>query len=126
MDRVWQVLKLEWTALDRLRREQKSTDIDGVVHEGDIDELSQLQGQAARAAQGPDEIMVDAMAQDEEAEVDAMLSMFEAHAPSPPPRRPDSPAFSDDEDYDRLFAGFLPRQEHGPEDLVLSGQMDLS
>ncbi|KAI2627338.1 hypothetical protein GGS26DRAFT_137491 [Hypomontagnella submonticulosa] len=118
-----EALKLEWSILDRRRREQKDTDLDGMVYEDEIDDIAELQ---RHAAQNPDDVMVDAIAQEEEEELNAMLSMLETHHSSQPPAGPGSPALSDDEDYDDIFMDFLSRQENSSQHFVSSGQMDIS
>jgi hypothetical protein len=73
-----------------------------------------------------DEMMVDSHAREEEAELDAMLSMYEAPSSSQAPARPDSPCLSDDDDYDSLFMDLLSQQGQSSQDIVLSGEMDMS
>ncbi|KAI1370162.1 hypothetical protein F4677DRAFT_439149 [Hypoxylon crocopeplum] len=119
-----EALKLEWSILDRRRREQKNTDLDGMVFENEIEDIQELQG----SSQDPDDMMVDAIAQEEEQELNAMLSMYEAQSLQPPPE-PSSPAslaLSEDEDYDSLFMDLLSQQERSSQDFVSSGQMDIS
>ncbi|KAI0134086.1 hypothetical protein BJ170DRAFT_183828 [Xylariales sp. AK1849] len=116
-----EVLKLEWATLDQRRRQLKDSDIDGLVLEDELEDIPEMSGQ------GPDDMMVDSYVQEEEAELDAMLSAYEAQSQSysQPPTRPDSPSLSDDDDYDSLFVDLLSKQE-SPRDIVLSGQMDMS
>lgn len=110
----------------------KNTDIDGLVFEDEIDEIPDLRAEASRSPQDPDEMMVDSIAEAEEQELDAMLSLWEAPPPSQAstqaPARTDSPNLSDDEDYDSLFMDLLSSQAQpsSSPDLVLSGQMDIS
>lgn len=94
-----------------------------MVYEDEIDDIAELQ---RHAAQNPDDVMVDAIAQEEEEELNAMLSMLETHHSSQPPAGPGSPALSDDEDYDDIFMDFLSRQENSSQHFVSSGQMDIS
>ncbi|KAH8201944.1 hypothetical protein TruAng_003936 [Truncatella angustata] len=136
-DKAWErrggdqeVLKLEWSALDRRRRQQKDTDIDGLVFEQDLEDIPEYPT-AQQPAPDEDDTMVDSHAMEEEAELDAMLSAYEAHSPQQAPlQRLDSPSLSDDE-YDNLFMDLLslpPNRQQSQEsgDLALSGQMDLS
>ncbi|KAK6843104.1 hypothetical protein PG987_003964 [Apiospora arundinis] len=138
-----EVLKLEWSLLDRRRRLQKESDVDGFVFDDEIDEDPSLEATAATTAgdfSNPpgddiDSMMLDAMEQDE----DAMLSMYEAeaHSTQPPqqqlhqgaPPRPDSPFLSDDDDYDNIFMDLLSHQQQGnsaPHNFASSGEMDMS
>ncbi|KAK7970291.1 hypothetical protein PG988_009364 [Apiospora saccharicola] len=142
-DRQWErrggdqeILKLEWSLLDRRRRQQKESDIDGFVFDDDIDE--EIPREAAAMTTGDsrppgddiDDMMLDAMEQDE----DAMLSMYEAEALSTQPQqrvppRPDSPFMSDDEDYDNIFMDLLSRRQQEtstPHNFASSGEMDMS
>ncbi|KAK8126086.1 uncharacterized protein PG998_001845 [Apiospora kogelbergensis] len=150
-DRQWErrggdqeVLKLEWQLLNRQRRLQKESDIDGFVFEEEIDEDPSVEAAAATTTAGDysnnsqsddiDSMMLDAMEQDE----DAMLSMYEADARSTQPQqqqqrappRPDSPFFlSDDEDYDNIFMDLLSHTQRGnitPHDFPSSSDMDMS
>ncbi|KAI1395056.1 hypothetical protein F4819DRAFT_492853 [Hypoxylon fuscum] len=134
-DRQWlrrggdqEALKLEWSMLDRQRRQQKDADLDGIVFEDEIEDIPELQRESP---QNPDDMMVDAIAQEEEEELNAMFSMYEAQSsrlsqPSQPPMQTEPPALSDDEDYDDIFQDLLSQQEGSTQDLALSGQMDIS
>ncbi|KAI0836773.1 hypothetical protein F5Y06DRAFT_298463 [Hypoxylon sp. FL0890] len=117
-----EALKLEWSMLERQRRQQKNTDLDGMVFEDEIEDFVELQRETQ---QDPDDMMVDAIAQEEEEELNAMLSMYEAQS-SQPPSDPASSAISDDEDYDSLFMDFLSQQQPSSQDFISSGQMDMS
>ncbi|OTA93906.1 hypothetical protein M434DRAFT_30412 [Hypoxylon sp. CO27-5] len=117
-----EALKLEWSMLERQRRQQKNMDLDGMVFEDEIEDFVELQRETQR---DPDDMMVDAIAQEEEEELNAMLSMYEAQS-SQPPVGPASPAISDDEDYDSLFMDFLSQQRSSSQDFISSGQMDMS
>ncbi|KAK7755973.1 hypothetical protein SLS62_001915 [Diatrype stigma] len=121
-------LKLEWSLLDRRRRERKNTDIDGLVYEDEIEDIPDLSAEALRSTQDPDEMMVDTIAEAEERELNAMLSMLETQPSSQAPLRHDSPSMSDDDDYDSLFMDLLcqQQQQSSSPQLVLSGQMDIS
>ncbi|KAI1389591.1 uncharacterized protein F4822DRAFT_398888 [Hypoxylon trugodes] len=131
-DRKWEkrggdqeALKLEWSILDRQRREQKNADIDGIVFEDEIDDIPELQRQVP--PENPDDMMmVDEIAQQEERELDAMLSMYEAQSTqTSQPFVPQSPAMSDDEDYDSIFMDLLSQQRSN-QNFISSGQMDMS
>ena len=129
-------MKLEWSILDRRRRELKNTDIDGLVFEDEIDDIPELFAESSRATQDSDEMMVDTIAQEEEEELYAMFSMLETQPRSQAPARPDSPFLSDDDDYDSMFMDLLNQQQQQQQQqqpqpnsspgLVLSGDMDMS
>ncbi|KAI1100198.1 hypothetical protein F4804DRAFT_336476 [Jackrogersella minutella] len=128
-DRQWErrggdqeALKLEWSILDRQRREQKNADLDGMMFDDEIEDFPELQQEPPQDA---DDMMVDAMAQEEEEELNAMLSMLKTPS-SRQPARPSSPAIPDDEDYDHLFMDLLSQQERSSQGFVSSGQMDMS
>ncbi|KAI1850582.1 hypothetical protein JX265_004292 [Neoarthrinium moseri] len=133
-DKAWErrggdqeVLKLEWSALDRRRRQLKDSDIDGFVFEDELEDIPEMPGAYVQDEPMDHDMMVDSHAQDEEAELEAMLSAFESQS-SRPPVRPDSPSLSDEDDYDSLFMDFLTQQDEprNGQDIVLSGQMDMS
>lgn len=124
-----QTLKLEWSILDRQRREQKNADIDGIVFEDELDDILELQRPQMEQQQDPDEMMVDAMVQEEEEELNAMLSMLETH--SSQARGGKAPStLSDDDDYDDLFIDFLSQQgqtsQNANQQFASSRQMDMS
>lgn len=57
-----------------------------------------------------DEEMVDEVAQQEEAELEALVSMMEPEHTADPPEpyeRPETPYGSDDEEYDHIFLGVI-------------------
>ncbi|KAI0473253.1 hypothetical protein GGR56DRAFT_677266 [Xylariaceae sp. FL0804] len=137
-DRQWlrrggdqEALKLEWAVLSRQWRRQKEADIDGIVFEYEIEDapVAAAAGETTREP-ADDDVMADAMAQEEEAEMDAMLSMLEVRSPplrEAPAARPDSPSWSDDDDYDSLFRDMICQQEaDSSQEFASSGQMDLS
>lgn len=98
-------------------------DIDGIVFN---DELEDIPENPYELQEEIDDIMVDAIAREEEAELDAMLSFLDTSSSSQAPRRPNTPSLSDDEDYDTLFRDILSRESDDCDELVLSGQMDMS
>lgn len=120
------MLRLEWAALDRRRREQKATDIDGLVLEGELDDIPEPPNGTEPAPEAADEMMVDIIEQQEEAELDAMVESYGVQHFSDPPTRPDSPSLSDGDDYDSLFMDLLSQQQSGQDDVGLSGEMDMS
>lgn len=129
--------------LDRKWREQKNADADGILYEDDIDEFQQYapeqQTHAASAnyfAQHPhglepDEMMADAMALEEQRELDAMLSMLEPQATSSQSGfhgvpRPTSPSMLSEDEYDDLFMDLASEEQQGSQEFVCSGEMDMS
>jgi hypothetical protein len=74
-----------------------------------------------------DEMMADAIARQEESEMDAMISSYLESSQTgavPAPVSPKS-SLSDDEDYDQLFMDIVLSQEAG-ESVVSCQQMDVS
>lgn len=109
----------------------KSADLEGVVSEAEIEDATQLQEQLQeqlpqeeRPAE-MDDMMVDVLEHEAQAELDALISSIPAE-PSSSDRimRPDSPQWSDDEDYDALFMDFISQED--TQGIVSSGQMDMS
>lgn len=97
-------------------------DLDGFVYENELEDIPE---NPYALNQEADNMMVDVMAQEEEAELDAILSLLDANS-SQGPRRPGPPSLSDDEDYDALFSDMLSQQPNEGDGLISSGQMDLS
>jgi hypothetical protein len=77
-----------------------------------------------------DDLMIDVMAREEEAEIDALLEAWsqedtrQDHAITDSVVAPDSPRFSDGEDYDSLFADFL-NSEDMSQDAAWSQEMEM-
>ncbi|KAJ1326291.1 hypothetical protein MN608_07738 [Microdochium nivale] len=169
-DRSWErrggdqeVLRLEWAVLDKKRRQQKDADRDGILFEDDIEDEPQHSSIATHpsfttnenpffsyshsAGMGNDEeMMADAMALEEQRELDAMLSLLEPQSSTAPTdaQRPPSPSMLSDDEYDDLFmdlvsedheAGrsgggawppFAQAHHASSQDFVCSGEMDMS
>ncbi|KAF2963731.1 hypothetical protein GQX73_g9847 [Xylaria multiplex] len=128
-DRKWEqrggdqeALKLEWNILNKRRRQEKDMDIDGIVFERDLEDIPE---NPHGLHEETDDMMVDAIAQEEEAELDAMLSFLDTSSMQVP-RRPDTPSLSDDEDYDELFMDLLSQEGGDSDGFISSGQMDMS
>ena len=87
------------------------------MSENEIDDAAQLQPKESSvlvsqlSQHDEDEMMVDEIAQQEEAELDALISSQPQEPSSTYPRRPDSLYLSDDEDYDALFMDFLSQDD---------------
>ena len=120
-----QALKLEWSVLDHRWKRSKDRDLDGVVREEDIDDFTQV-SQMVNQAEETDEMMVDAMAQQEEEEIEAMLAMSQYKPPLEQEQNPHNSSLSDDEDYDSLFRDLLTGEEMCESEKILAGQMDMS
>ncbi|RYC54976.1 hypothetical protein CHU98_g11233 [Xylaria longipes] len=112
----------QWNVLNRQRKQEKDMDLDGIVYN---DELEDIPESMFEAQEETDDMMVDAIAREEEAELDAMLSLLDTSSLQTP-RRPDTPSLSDDEDYDTLFMDMLSQQSIHCDHFTSSGQMDLS
>lgn len=130
-DRKWEqrggdqeALKLEWHVLNMQRRQEKELDIDGLVFDDETEEIAENQRDVQM--EETDDMMVDAIAREEEAELEAMLSLLDTTSSLQVPRRPNTPSLSDDEDYDTLFMDMLSQQTDDRDELTLSGQMDMS
>jgi predicted transcriptional regulator len=116
-------LKLEWNVLNRQWRQQKDMDMDGFVFDTEIENIPEDSNEVHHET---DDTMVDAIAQEEEAEVDAMLSLLDTRSSSQVQELSYISSLSDDEDYDTLFMDMLSQQEGDIEGFVSSGQMDMS
>lgn len=103
------MLKLEWWRLNNELRQQKEAELAVFGTDADIEEAVQLQQRTPEPpVENVDDMMAEAIAREEEAEIEALLSYL------PPPTdgdgdrnmeegRPESVYFSDEEDYDALF-----------------------
>lgn len=142
-----QLLKLEWFSLNKDLRQAKNADLDGAVFESDIEEAARLREEAMSRSTavmqgtpepepGADEMMLDALEQQQLAEFEELEAMAASMPPDGPADGqsrwqqqppPDSPHWSDDEDYDELFMDYLsqqqPQQSQAPDS---SSEMDLS
>jgi hypothetical protein len=114
--------------VERRWREQKERELAGLTFADDVDELERLERELQQPDGEDDDMMVDAIAREEEEEIDAMVSMFQAASSQQQlPAPPDSAngyAFSDDEDYDSLFMDFVSQDDS--QDMACSGEMDIS
>lgn len=129
-DRKWEqrggdqeALKLEWHILNMRRRQEKDMDIDGLVFNDEVEDIAE---NPREVQEETDDMMVDAIAREEEAELEAMLSLLDTTSSPQVPRRPDTPSLSDDEDYDTLFMDMLSQQRDDSDEFILSGHMDMS
>ncbi|KAB5577511.1 hypothetical protein GE09DRAFT_521152 [Coniochaeta sp. 2T2.1] len=144
-DRAWErrggdqeVLRLEWSRLNNELRQQKEADLAVFGTDADIEEAVQLQelsgaGQHDGLLQEPgtdiDDMMVDAIAREEEAEIEALLSSMPDgdgdgdREMGNGEGRPESVYFSDEEDYDALFMELSQQDDTG---MVLSQDTEMS
>lgn len=156
-DRRWEMrggeqelLKLEWFSLNKDLQQAKNADLDGIVFEWDIEEAARLREEAmsrppaARRPEAPepipgaDEMMVDALEQEQLAELEQLEALEDSapgvHIDERPrwqqqrsQKPPDSPHWSDDDDYDQLFMDYLSQEQHSQSQAhASSGEMDLS
>ncbi|OBT73670.1 hypothetical protein VF21_06177 [Pseudogymnoascus sp. 05NY08] len=104
-----EIMRTIWIAEQKRREERRARDAQawaGVEEEEDLEE-SQLT-EIERVKPSQDEEMVDEVAQQEDAEMEAMLSMLDAESWDPPPNQKNqhddnTPYGSDDDEYDQLF-----------------------
>ncbi|KAK3685764.1 hypothetical protein B0T22DRAFT_229156 [Podospora appendiculata] len=129
-----ELLKLEWQRLNRELRSAKNSDLEGVVMEEEIEDEPQLHALRQELAGvdrdmdmdvDADAMMVDAIEQQEQAEIDALLLSIPLDTTSSQ-ARPDSPQhFSDDDDYDSIFMDLLSSQR-SEQAFTLSQDVDMS
>jgi hypothetical protein len=121
------LLKLEWLRLNRELRQAKDADLDGFIADAEIDYEEELRREHNQDhVPKADDVMVDALEQEEEAEIDALVSSLPSDMELSQVR-PDSPHFSDDDDYDALFNEVMTQEIIGHGDgPVLSQDMDMS
>jgi hypothetical protein len=99
-----------WIAEQKRREERRERDAQawgGTEEDEDLDETQPAEIRKVSSTQ--DEEMVDEVAQQEDAEMEALLSMLETEAWDPPPGQKhqheenNTPYGSDDDEYDQLF-----------------------
>ncbi|KAK3365727.1 hypothetical protein B0T24DRAFT_397142 [Lasiosphaeria ovina] len=128
-----ELLKLEWVRLNRELRQAKHSDTACMVSEGEIEDEPALQlhphfqnHNRNPAVDDVDALMVDAIEQQEEAELDALLSSLPEESQNRQ-SQPGSPCFfSDDDDYDGLFMDLLSRQSQDDPAMALSQDVEMS
>ena len=113
-----QLLKLEWTRLNRELRQAKDSDIEGIICEEDLEDEPITQ---EPEMEDLDSMMLDEIEQQEQAEMDAMLEALPTQPTTAP--RHDNQAnfapFSDDDDYDALFMELASSGQNG-DDMEMS------
>ncbi|OLN93099.1 hypothetical protein CCHL11_07505 [Colletotrichum chlorophyti] len=122
------LLKSDWDRDMRQRWYAKQLEGDTMYSEADIEDAAMLpQSSVQNVHEDLDDMMVDAIAQEEQAELDALLLSYSQSADRQQPAhaaQSDSLSLSDDEDYDALFLN-LASQDTGEPD-ASSHQMDMS
>ncbi|KAK2056670.1 hypothetical protein LY76DRAFT_594932 [Colletotrichum caudatum] len=125
------LLKSDWDRDMRRRYCTKQLEGDALFSEADIEDAAAIaQERAQQIPNDADDMMVDAMAQEEQDELDALLLSYDQSsepqysAHSSQSMHTDASSLSDDEDYDALFMNLLS-QEGGDVD-ASSQQMDMS
>lgn len=131
------MLRLEWSRLNSELRQQKEAELAVFGTDADIEEAVQLHelsgGRERQRQNGPqpagdiDDMMVDALAREEEAEIEALLSSIPPSTDRDGDRdmdegRPEN--CSDEEDYDALFMELS--QEEQPQDMGSSQDTEMS
>jgi hypothetical protein len=113
-----QLLKLEWTRLNRELRQAKDSDIEGIIREEDLEDEPITQ---EPEMEDLDSMMLDEIEQQEQAEMEAMLEALPTH-PAAAPRHDNHDnhdnqgnfvQFSDDDDYDALFMELASSGQNG-------------
>ncbi|KFY05115.1 hypothetical protein O988_00246 [Pseudogymnoascus sp. VKM F-3808] len=106
-----EIMRTIWIAEQKRREEKRARDAQawaGIEEEEEDLDDSQLR-EAGKVNPRQDEEMADEVAQQEDAEMEAMLSMLDAESWDPPPNQGNqhddnnTPYGSDDDEYDQLF-----------------------
>ncbi|WYZ41443.1 hypothetical protein EsH8_V_000338 [Colletotrichum jinshuiense] len=125
------LLKSDWDRDVRQRYYAKQLEGDAVFSEADIEDAATLfLEHAHQIPEGVDDMMVDAIAQEEQEELDALLLSYdqssEAQQPVQSSQRAQSDSFNllDDDDYDALFMNMVSQESTEPD--MSSQQMDMS
>ena len=105
-----ELLKLEWWRLNRELQQAKESDIEGFVRVEEIEDEPPLDLQREPEMVDIDSMMLDAMEQEEQAEIDALLASLPSETRTSH-SRPESMHF-DDEDYDSIFMELLSAQQN--------------
>ncbi|KAM7196546.1 hypothetical protein V8F20_007020 [Naviculisporaceae sp. PSN 640] len=122
-----ELLKLEWSRLNRELRQAKESDLQGFVLEDEIEDQFQLYQDVAQQQEDPDldAMMLDEIEQQEQAEIEELLSTLPTStAAANSQTRPSSPTpttYSDD-DYDAIFMDLISSQTEQSDQLVASQQ----
>lgn len=104
-----ELLKLEWQRLNREFKQAKESDIEGFIRIEDFENEPYVDEQAEDGMEDIDSMMVDALEQEEQAQIEALAALHSGESQTSQ-SRPESMHFSD-EDYDDLFMELLSAQE---------------
>ncbi|EXF74478.1 hypothetical protein CFIO01_01956 [Colletotrichum fioriniae PJ7] len=125
------LLKSDWDRDMRQRHYAKQIEGNAMFSEADIeDAASVLQERAQRILNDADDMMVDAIAQEEQDELDALLLSYDQSSDAQPESgssqmmQSDPYGLSDDEDYDSLFMNLVSQESSQPD--ASSQDMDMS
>ncbi|KAK1584866.1 uncharacterized protein LY79DRAFT_671461 [Colletotrichum navitas] len=125
------ILKSDWDRDMRQRYYAKQKEGDALFSEADIEDAAAIaQARPQQIPRDADDTMLDAMAQEEQEELDALLLAYDQSseprysAHSSQSTHTDASSLSDDEDYDALFMNLLSRE--GSDVDASSQQMDMS
>ncbi|KAF9880891.1 hypothetical protein CkaCkLH20_01933 [Colletotrichum karsti] len=119
------LLKSDWDRDVRRRFQAKQLEGDAIYSEADIEDAAALpQNQVQQFPNDVDDMMVDAIAQEEQQELDALLSSYSQSSSAQPSSQTDPYNLSDDEDYDELFMSLVSAGSSQPD--ASSQDMDMS
>jgi hypothetical protein len=123
---IAQLLKLEWTRLNRELRQAKESDIAGFIHEEDLEDEPAPQEPEMKDV---DSMMLDEIEQQEQAEMEALLEALPTQPAAPREDNYEDQAhfaqFSDDDDYDALFME-LAESGHNGQQGSFGGDVEMS
>ncbi|KAE9570773.1 hypothetical protein CGCF415_v009811 [Colletotrichum fructicola] len=119
------LLKSDWDRDMRQRYYFKQLEGDAIYSDADIEDAATLsQNQKQQIPDDVDDMMVDAIAQEEQDELDALLSSYSQSSDAQQPAKSDPYNLSDDEDYDELFMSLVSQESAVPD--ASSQEMDMS
>lgn len=110
-----QLLKSDWDRDMRQRVYAKQLESDAVYSEADIDDAADFSRDYTREITDDiDDLMIDDIAQQEQAELDALVSSYGQDSGLPQQQQESAPSdpynLSDDEDYDALFMDLVSQE----------------
>lgn len=132
------MLKLEWWRFNREMQQAKEEELAQFGTDEDIEEAARIQQEATNhGTDGEDDkMMADAIALEEEAELEALISLMPTKSNESTSSRNqttdtqrDSMDFSDDDDYDALFMDFVGQEQssqQGSQEMAYSQDVDMS
>ncbi|KAL1840962.1 hypothetical protein VTJ49DRAFT_7568 [Mycothermus thermophilus] len=130
-----ELLKLEWQRLSYER--QKALEAEFAQFDADLaareeEELRRMQQQQQLTFppnpndRDLDAMMADVIAQQEEAEMQALLEALEGGGGAPGQAQPQQQQFSDDDDYDDVFMDLIRQQEEQSRTMAYSQDVEMS